>query len=552
MLRVQYSSLFAIVGVTTLIACTHVAFAQSGAPQAGASDKGPYRIAGTAVDGKTGAPLARARITIVNAKHEQDTQTFISTEDGRFEFRVPAGKYSLRAGKHGYMVTGYDQHEQFWTAIVTGAGLDTEHLTLRVTPAAVLYGKVLDENGDPVREATVTVYFQNHVLGISQIRRWRTAQVDDQGMYEVPNLDAGVYFVGVQANPWYAVHTNASALAENLPTDIDPSLDVAYPVTYYGDVTESDEATPIPVRGGDRLEADIHLNPAPALHLLFQVPEDGARGLNVPDLQRPAFDDVEGVPNRSVQQVSPGVFEITGVPAGRYMVRMPDAEGQFEAPMAIDLTSSQELKGSSGTATAKVSFKVHVAGAENPPSEIGIGLRTSKGAIHAGRVDDKGNAEIANLIPGKYTVTAWSRGDVFSVAGMSNDSGPIPGRTLNVEPGAALSVSIRLVGGSVKVDGFAKRSGQAAPGAMIVLVPKNPEENPDLFRRDQSDLDGSFTLQNVVPGSYSVIAIQDGWDLDWATPAVLAHYGRHAQPLTVPMQARGTVRLPNPVEVEAR
>ena len=344
----------------------------------------------------------------------------------------------------------------------------------------------------------------------------------------------------------------ATALAENLPTEIDPSLDVAYPGTYYGDVTESDEATPIPVRGGDRLEADIHLNPAPALHLLFQVPEDGARGLTVPDLQKQAFDDIEGVPNRGVQQVSPGVFEITGVPAGRYMVRIPDGEGQFQAPITIGLTGSQELKGSSGSATGRVTFKVQVVGAEKLPSGIQIGLRTSTGSIHPAQVDEKGNAEISNLISGKYTVVGWAQREVYSVASMSNEAGAIAGRTLNLEPGASLNVAIRLVGGSVKVDGFAKRAGKAAPGAMIVLVPKNPEENPDLFRRDQSDLDGSFTLQNVVPGSYSVIAIQDGWDLDWATPAVLAHYGRHAQPLTVPMQARGTQRLSNPVEVVAR
>jgi hypothetical protein len=37
----------------------------------------------------------------------------------------------------------------------------------------------------------------------------------------------------------------------------------------------------------------------------------------------------------------------------------------------------------------------------------------------------------------------------------------------------------------------------------------------DLFRRDQSDLDGTFSLHGVIPGTYTVVAIDNGWDLDW-------------------------------------
>ena len=43
-----------------------------------------------------------------------------------------------------------------------------------------------------------------------------------------------------------------------------------------------------------------------------------------------------------------------------------------------------------------------------------------------------------------------------------------------------------------------------------------PELHRDLFRRDQSDLDGTFTLQGIVPGRYTVLAIEGGWELDWS------------------------------------
>jgi len=528
-------------------------FAQTREPQPTPSASPAYLIAGTVVDAKTGFPLARARVTITEARNEQNVQSFISADDGHFEFHTAAGKFSLQAAKRDYITSAYNQHEQFWTAIVTGAGLDTENLVLRVTPSALLTGRVLDENGDPARAATISVYREDRYSGVSRIHRIRSTQTDDQGLYEVPRLDAGTYFVSAQAQPWYAIHpASAGDGTSGSAAQVDTSLDVAYPVTYYGDATEAEDATPIPVRGGDRLQADIHLNPLPALHLLFHVQENGARGLTVPELERPAFDEMEGVSNRGVQQVSPGVYEITGVPAGSYMVRMPDAEGQMQAPMAVNLAGSQELTGSSGSSTGRVTLKVQVAGATGLPPQVQVGLRNSKGRVNATQVSEKGEALFNDLIPGKYDVVAGSPNTAYTVDTMTSDAGPIPGRSLNVSSGASLMVSVSLVGGSAKIEGFAKHAGKPVPGAMIVLVPKNPEANHDRFRRDQSDLDGSFTLYSVPPGSYTVIAIENGWDLDWAQPAVLARYGRHAQPLVVGPQAKGTQHLPNPVEVEPR
>jgi hypothetical protein len=59
---------------------------------------------------------------------------------------------------------------------------------------------------------------------------------------------------------------------------------------------------------------------------------------------------------------------------------------------------------------------------------------------------------------------------------------------------------------------------------MVVLVPKDPELHREIFRRDQSDLDGTFTLQGVVPGTYTVLAIENDWELDWSEPGVIAAY----------------------------
>src|SRR5260370_24632858 len=155
--------------------------------------------------------------------------------------------------------------------------MDTEGLWLRVAPAEVITGKVLDEAGDPVRRARVIVYYNDHSGGFDKIHQFRNAQTDDQGVYEITPLMPGTYFLSATASPWYAVPSNAE-LANAVPEGksassrpIDRSLDVAYPVTYYADVTDADSATPIPVRGGDSIQVDIHRNPVPTLHRLFHV-----------------------------------------------------------------------------------------------------------------------------------------------------------------------------------------------------------------------------------------------------------------------------------------
>jgi hypothetical protein len=517
--------------------------------QRGLIPNGPWRIAGTVVNANNGVPLARARITIMDTRARQNVQAVVSSDSGRFEFHVPAGKFGLQGAKRGFITSAFQQHEFFSSAIVTGSpGVDSENLILRLPPNAVLTGKVTDEFGEPARQAQIMVYREDRTSGVSRIRRFRGTVTDDQGRYEVTPIEAGTYFVSVKSTPWYAVHPSSAGEGASAPIQVDPALDAAYPLTFYGDTIEADEATPIPVRGGDRLDADIHLNPLPALHLTFHGGDNGA-AIAYPQLQKPVFDEVEEVDNGNVEMVSPGVFELTGIAAGKYLVRMPDSNGQLKEPAATNLAGSQELNSTQGNSTAGIALKVVMEGGGAIPSQAWIGLRNSKDNVAGSLIDASGEASFSDLIPGKYDVVAGSQTENFTVTQVTWDGGRNEGRTVNLTAGTTLSVTASLLVGSVQVEGVAKRDGKPFAGAMVVLIPENPEQNVDRFRRDQSDLDGTFTLLNVNPGSYTVIAIEDGWDLDWAKPVVLAHYGRSGQPLVVRPNAKGTLNLSAPVAV---
>ena len=557
-LRGLQPSVVFVIGLATCLRPAISATQAAGTQQGQTPDAG-YRIAGTVVNAVGGSPLARARVSIFETANPQNTLSGITSEDGRFEFtQLPPGKYSLQGAKRGFAESAYDQHEQFSTAIVTGAGLDTEHLVLRLPPFAVLSGKVLDEAGEPVRRAAVALYREDRRTGVGRIQRIRFSLTDDLGSYEFAPLISGTYFLSVTATPWYAVHPASSLQksAGDAASPVDRSLDVAYPMTYYKDATEPDEASPIPIRGGDHLEVDLHLNPVPALHLLFHVPDNGAHGFTSPVLQKPSFDGMDDVPNGGVEMISPGVYAMNGVPAGRYTVRTMGVPGQNEPTSEVEMDISedgQELDASKGEPASTVKASVQL-GSEAVPKQFFVALRNSKMRVVAGQVvDDKGEVEFRDVAPGKYEVLAQTPGKAHSVVRISTQGGgEVSGNILNVTPGSSPNISLAILGSAARVEGFVKRKGQAAPGAMVVLVPKNPEANRQLFRRDQSDLDGSFSLRGVNPGTYTIVAIENGWDLDWSSPGVIAHYCQRGQTVIVGNQGQGPVRLRDAVELQPR
>jgi hypothetical protein len=166
-------------------------------------------------------------------------------------------------------------------------------------------------------------------------------------------------------------------------------------------------------------------------------------------------------------------------------------------------------------------------------------------------VSAEGEATFTNISADQYNFTAGSPNKPYSVR-IASTSGVTAGRKIDVSPGSSVEVTLSLVGGEVTVEGVAQKSGKPFPGAMVVLVPQDPDLRREFFRRDQSDMDGTFSLPQVFPGTYTVIAIEDGWDLDWGKPEVLAQYTRHGQSVTVASQTKGSARVADPVEVQPK
>ena len=535
---------------------------------------GGFRIAGNVVSSTSGAPLSRTLVTIASVEDRSATTSLITGDDGAFAFtNLAAGKYSLAGARRGFIQSFFNQHENYATAIVTGAAADSEHLVFRLTPQAVLTGRVLDEAGDPVRKASVSLYREDRNMGVGLTHRIAGVRTNDRGIYEFAELPAGIYFLSSYAKPWYALHPRSFPKPDGTVDTpaVAHSFDVTYATTYYPDALDSDEATPIPLRGGEHLSVDMHLSPVPALRIVARAAEN-SRGFNMPQLLRKSFDSMDDITAQVMEKEDPGgtggpdlgsitmlgqgTMELSGIPPGKYTVFVPDnGAGPEEGALAeIDLNrNGQELTPSSGAPVSRLRFTVRVLGQGQIPQGLVLALQNGEHkVVVASRVDENGESEFVHIPPGKYNLLAATPVNDYAVTRIVANGSPSKGHSLEIGAGSTIEGTATLVGGQTIVQGIATRAGKGVPGAMIVMVPKDPESNGELFRRDQSDLDGSFSLGTVIPFEYTIVAIENGWDLKWSQPSVIAHYVKNGRKVVIPPTAQEPIRLSEPVEVQPR
>jgi len=320
-----------------------------------------------------------------------------------------------------------------------------------MTPAAILRGRVTDEAGDPIRGATVALYRENRDEGRSRITQFRNAPTDDLGEYEIASLPPGTYFLSAKGIPWYAMHPQPrnSANPVELISSVDPSLDVAYPTTFYVDAIGADGATSIPVRAGDQVNIDLHLHPLPAVTLTLHA-APGQQGVRVPQLQESVFDRSETVYGQ-MQFVDSDV-SIVGVPPGHYVLnQVNQSNGEIAKSTMIDLTRrTVDADATSGEDSGGIKMKLEGENGLNLPPTMLVSLRSKEAGIVASQpVSDKGVAEFAGLKPGDYQFFLSGSDRQYHVARVALVGGKPSNNTVRVAPGMTVSVTVTFVAGSV-------------------------------------------------------------------------------------------------------
>jgi hypothetical protein len=522
-----------------------------------------YRVAGIVVSDGDGEALGKTRVSLAEVQDRRKAETVVTGADGRFEFRdVPAGKFSLEGARRNFMITTYQWHEGYSTAIVTGAGLDTETLVLRLIPLGSISGKVIDEAGEPVRNAQVKLSMHRELLGEDRSFSRGFAMTDDEGKYEFRDLIPAEYFVSVAAKPWYAVRPvweNLNGVRTRTDT-IAPDLNVAYARTYYNGATEQEGATALSVKKGEHLTADLHLIPMPALTVIVKMQVDpGQNSWSWPMLRKMDSDRPEEVVADMSPSGVPGDMMVSGLAPGRYTISSPSLEAGMVRPTGqVEITEdgqTVELKTPESSSTVKV--RVKTLHGEELRNDVSLSLRDEhRRTVGYAEMTGKSEAAFTHVSAGRYAVMVNFNGPPpYTIGKMMIGGVEVEGHDITVGENATVEIDATLMAGIVSVEGVVKRKdGKPASGAMVALVPRGMEARThfERIRWDQSDLDGTFTVRQILPGKYTLIAVEDAWGTSWLNEGVLEKYLARGQELTIGELMTAPVVLPEALEAQKK
>jgi hypothetical protein len=540
----------------------------------GSSAPTHYEISGTVIDGVHRNPIPHCHLTAdLNGRRGFGNRQFPASDNGfdcdtRGHFSIPlpsAGAWHLTASARGFVSQAFDEHPPFFSAIVLTAEEPTKDVEFRLSPEAGIVGLVLDEAGEPVRNAQITLQSVPPPSpgGPRPVGSTRgNAHTDDRGIYELANLSPGDYRLSVHTQPWYAAAGQLFRGNDNQPSSLDPSLDFAYPVTWFPGVSDPALAETIVLHAGDTRQADFHLVPALSIHMRILVPPRVSNGPNNGQNNPP----VQAFP--IVQQLSSGAggqnfiqtttrydqqgIDVGGLTPGVYQVRLqgPNQEGHAavvevtaNSTRTLDLsTPSRDMArvtlrfdglGNSGAGDSDSSSKAERSGGVQVTLIDRDTLRGSffssgaeGGGVNLARRDQREpNADrTMEVPPGRYEVVLQGRPNIF-LNGLTAKGAETAGRYVTVGAGDS-TLTIHVANGRASLSGVAMLEGKPSAGAMILLVPITIEDpnSITILLQDQTNTDGSFELANIIPGQYILVAIDHGWQINWGDRSTLRRY----------------------------
>jgi hypothetical protein len=480
-----------------------------------------YRIAGTAVDAVSGQPLARVEVSIELQEDKKVHEAYTTGTDGRFSFEgLAAGRYVLVAGRRGYVKQTYKFHEGgLSTAIVVGEGLKTDQIRIAMKLGGSIVGQVLDERGDAVRNARVMLLREMSTGKRRRLTRARSKMTNDLGVYRFGHLSAGVYVVGVMAHVWYADASPTGIVSTDASPAGDVDTDVVYPVTFYPSALDAEVATRITVTAGENITANVAIAPVRAQHAMIPHHASDWKSLGTVDIKQYI---AEGVSERAdvMWSVSENEIRLDGLRPSRIDVVWTNRSGKAEEEHLTTLNLTGRPSGEPGATVIRGGLEV-----ENGMKPAGMTVKLdymNGGKTFAATTGANGEFEFREeMVGGEYSVeVAQMAGAAIGIRAEGTDVTPAG---IEVQPGRDVELKV-VAGKAARVRGRVVKSGVSAEGVLVALVPDKFEEANNLMRVDQSDSDGSFRLENVVPGKYTLIALENAWDADWRSAEFLGRF----------------------------
>jgi protocatechuate 3,4-dioxygenase beta subunit len=520
-------------------------------------------VSGRVVTVAEATPLKSARVVLMPEHREdgREGQVYagVSDSDGRFTIKdVPAGRYRFFATHTGYVDQRYQPSGAENGAVLSlQPGQEVKDVIFRMILAAVITGRVNDEDGEPMASIQV-VALHRPSEDEREENLWRSqrqelspvvqAQTDDRGQYRLFALKPGEYYIR-------AVDEFVPPMI-NVPSEnewaVRESLGSQYAPVYYPGVTQLGQAEAVRVGSGEEAQVDFTMRHAKMVEISGRV--IGVDGKPTTD----AYVILEEFPEpdygfgHSASPDEKGEFKLRGVPPGTYVLmaeqRSSGSDGSaYHARQKIEIgndsISSITLALGRGV---KVSGRVTVVGGAVHFERLFIELRSREDEILGGwaRVKKDGSFEMLDVPEGSFTllVTGLEEGWYVKSARMGPDDILTSGLQIEKEQGGG-TIQVLMSNSSADLEGSITQDGKALVGARVRLTP-DPETayNRVHARSTSTDQSGRFSFDGVAPGQYRVAAkssIAEGTKSAVSDPQVISlseHERKTIELMVVPPQ----------------
>jgi hypothetical protein len=526
----------------------------------------PPHVTGTVVSASD-EPVADATVTLYGPMLRNGSLSMQTEDDGTFSFRELApGGYRIGATKDGFVPVQDGQRDYRYPGrpFRLRAG---EHraVRLRLPRLGVVTGRIVDEGGHPIVNATVRGLTISMASGYRRLLIKAEARTDDRGVYRLHALSPAGYLVCASAQGTARLddaQPAAAAAAERLPA-IEAQLPGRIePVRGYAPACHR---TPAGARatiaigpGVEHAAGDLRL----AATRLARV-EGTVAGLALgPDqeavIQLLNRDDALGDVPEELRVTADGRFRFGHVPAGRYALVLTQRGRSSPSPMlwlaAVPVVVANEDVTDLGLQVAKratvrgeVVLDGRARGSPGLVDRVEVRLEPARQDAltrylqpQTVRPDAAGRFEIAAVAPGSYQLSAAlrERPQTWFLDAVTLGGRDLLADTLDVKAGQAVNGAIATLTqhrGSL-AGTLLDETGGPVPWAAVLVYPIHERYRGLTAQRSRyvvSSPFGDYTVTGLRPGHYRVATLVGVEFGAWYDAEVLREIDAAAVPVSI-------------------